>query len=70
VRAIDPHVVDAHIPAGVQRVDFDPAELARASAVLMLVDHDEFDPQVVASSASYIIDTRHVLPAGDNVELL
>ena len=70
VRAIDPHVVDDHIPAGVQRVEFEPAELARASAVLMLVDHDEFDPHVVVANCGYVIDTRNVLPAADNVETL
>lgn len=70
VRATDPHVVDDHIPAGVQRVAFEPAELARASAVLMLVDHDEFDPHVVAANARYVIDTRNVLPPGHNIELL
>lgn len=70
VRAADPHVVDAHVPAGVERVAFDAGELARAAAVLMLVDHDEFEPHVVTANAQYVIDTRHVLPAGDNVELL
>ena len=70
VRAVDPHVVDAHVPPGVTRVDFTPDELAGAAAVVLLVDHDEFDPLTVTAHATYVLDTRNLLPPGDNVERL
>jgi len=70
VCAADPHVVDAHVPPGVTRVDCTPDELAAADAVVLLVDHDQFDPSTIATHARYVLDTRNVLPAGDNVELL
>jgi UDP-N-acetyl-D-glucosamine dehydrogenase len=70
VCAADPHVVDAHVPPGVTRVDCSAEELAAADAVIVLVDHDDFDLGAVAASARYVLDTRNVLPAADNVEPL
>ena len=70
VRAVDPYVLDAHVPDGVERIPFDAAELAAADAVVMLVDHEDFDLATVASEASYVLDTRNVVPPGPNVELL
>lgn len=70
VRAVDPHVVDAHVPEGVTRVDLTAEELAAAAAVVVLVDHDEFDPVLVAEHASYAFDTRRVLPDGEGIERL
>jgi UDP-N-acetyl-D-glucosamine dehydrogenase len=69
VVAADPHVNDAHIPAGVRRVDLSAEEVAAAAAVIMLVDHDAFDLDLVQQTATYILDTRHCL-SGDNVEHL
>jgi nucleotide sugar dehydrogenase len=58
VHAADPHVDDRHVPPGVQRVELSPAELDAATAVVVLVDHDDFDPEEVASRAAYVLDTR------------
>jgi UDP-N-acetyl-D-glucosamine dehydrogenase len=70
VRAADPHVIDDHVPPGVTRVDATEADIARAGAVVLLVDHDEFDLDLVARRAAYVLDTRNCLPPGDNVERL
>jgi len=70
VCAADPHVVDAHVPPGVTRVDCTPEELAAADVVVLLVDHDDFELATVATSARYVLDTRNVLPPADNVEPL
>lgn len=70
VRAADPHVVDDHVPAGVERVPFDAGQLSAATVVVLLVDHDEFDPHLIAQHASYVLDTRNVLPATSHVETL
>ncbi len=70
VVACDPHVLRSQIPRGVTLVDFDVDEIAAADAVVMLVDHDDFDVSVVTDHASYAFDTRAVLPRGPNVELL
>lgn len=58
----DPHIpevnsVDLQFPL----VDFTADELARADAVVLLVDHDEFDPATVASHGRLVFDTRNVL---------
>jgi UDP-N-acetyl-D-glucosamine dehydrogenase len=70
VLAADPYVDADHAPAGVVRVDLDDDVLASADAVLFLVDHDEFDVDRVAARASYVLDTRHRIPAADTVEYL
>jgi UDP-N-acetyl-D-glucosamine dehydrogenase len=67
VRAVDPHVVEAHVPAHVTRVELSATELARADAVVLLTDHDCFDYDLVTSSARYVFDARHRMK-GDVVE--
>ncbi|MEY2397441.1 MAG: UDP-N-acetyl-D-glucosamine dehydrogenase [Actinomycetota bacterium] len=70
VRAADPHV-DPEMSLGlVERVEFNDAELAAADAVVMLTNHDAFDVKAVAEHATYVLDCRRVVPAGDNVEYL
>ena len=69
VMAADPHVDDRFVPDGVQRVDLDASALAAADAVVLLVDHEEFDLDLVTASAPYILDTRHCV-SGANVEHL
>jgi UDP-N-acetyl-D-glucosamine dehydrogenase len=70
VRAADPHVIDAHVPPGVTRVEATAEEIARAAAVVLLVDHDEFDLSMITERAAYVLDTRNCLPPGTNVERL
>ena len=69
VRVADPHVHEGPLDARVARVEVSPNEVAAADAVVLLIDHDRFDYDVVAS-ASYVLDTRRRLAPGDNVEYL
>jgi UDP-N-acetyl-D-glucosamine dehydrogenase len=64
----DPHVDEAQLPSDVERVDFEPTELARADAVVLLADHDAFDLAAVAR-ASFVLDCRRRL-SGPNIEQL
>jgi UDP-N-acetyl-D-glucosamine dehydrogenase len=69
VRGADPHVADDEFAPRVTRVDATPDELAAADAVVLLVDHDDFDLAAVSEHAGYVLDTRHVLD-GPEVEHL
>ena len=69
VVAADPHVDDRLVPDGVTRVELDALEIGRADAVIILVDHDAFDLELVAGSASYVLDTRRCV-TGPTVEHL
>jgi len=70
LRAVDPHVDTADFPPGATPVELLAEEIAAADAVLVLVDHDAFDPAMVTDNARLILDTRGWLPAGANVERL
>ncbi len=70
VRAADPHVVDVHAPPAIPRVELTPDELSAADAVVLVVDHDEFDLDAVVAHSRYVFDCRRVLPAADHVEHL
>ena len=71
VVAADPHVVEP-IPVDrrLVRVEPDAAELAAADAVVVLTDHDEFDWDLVAATATLVLDCRRRLVPGGAVELL
>ncbi|HUF32086.1 MAG TPA: nucleotide sugar dehydrogenase [Acidimicrobiales bacterium] len=70
LRAADPHVLEVHAPPGVRRVEATAEEVGAADAVVLLVDHDDFDYQTVITNATYVLDCRRRLPASDNVEHL
>jgi UDP-N-acetyl-D-glucosamine dehydrogenase len=70
LRACDPHVALGEFPSDVTPVELTTDELAAAEAVVALVDHDAFEPQMVARHAQYVLDTRGWLPTGENVERL
>lgn len=46
LRACDPHVLEVHARPGVRRVDATAEEFAAADAIVLLVDHDDFDAKV------------------------
>jgi UDP-N-acetyl-D-glucosamine dehydrogenase len=70
VVAADDHVLDGHVPPGVTRVTLDADEVAKADAVVVLVDHDDFDMDLVHAHGSYVLDTRQAVAPGPNVERL
>ena len=59
LRAAEPYLGAAEMPAGVRRVELGENEIAESDAVIVLTDHDAFDYDLVASSASYVLDTRN-----------
>ncbi len=69
VRAADPHVAESVPLAGIRRVRLTRDEVARADAVILLVDHAAFDLDMVTANARYVFDARHRL-RGANVEYL
>lgn len=70
VRAADPFVTEGHVSDRVVRVELNGDELGRADAVVLLTDHGSFDLPLITASSSYVLDTRHCLPAGPAVEYL
>ena len=71
VRAADPYLDLAHLPAGLRVELTDPThvELARADAVVILTDHDCFDYELVQRESAFVFDTRNRC-RGPNVERL
>ena len=67
----DPHVDPArsHAAGDVERVELTAEEVARADAVVILVDHELFDLDMVAANASFVLDTRRCI-TGPTVEQL
>jgi len=62
VSVCDPHIsASAGPPINHSMVDFEPSELAAADLVLLLVDHDEFDPNLVGEHAQLVLDTKNSL---------
>ncbi|MEW6155676.1 MAG: nucleotide sugar dehydrogenase [Actinomycetota bacterium] len=70
VRAADPHVERGHADRAVVRVQCTPEEVEAADIVVLLTDHDAFDFEMVAAKAGHVLDTRHRLAPGPNVEYL
>jgi UDP-N-acetyl-D-glucosamine dehydrogenase len=69
VSAADPCLLEADVPAGVALVDLTDAELAKAEAVVLLVDHDQFELGSLSTNGHVVLDCRRVL-SGPNVEAL
>ena len=66
---VDPHVAETRTPPGTKRIEGAPRELMAADAVLILVDHDEFDYGLLPGLDAYVLDCRRATPPGA-VELL
>jgi UDP-N-acetyl-D-mannosaminuronate dehydrogenase len=62
IRFCDPHIPEVNA-RGVEHplVPFEPAELAAADLVVVLVDHPEFDPATIATHARLVFDTKNHL---------
>jgi len=70
VRAVDPHVRPEQVPEGVVPVVLDAGEVAAADVVLVLVDHDAFEPELIRKHARLVLDARNWLGRGDRIEVL
>ena len=69
VSAADPCLLETDVPAGVALVDLTDAEVAKAEAVVLLVDHDQFDLAKISHNGCFVLDCRRVI-TGPNVEVL
>ncbi|MCD9622770.1 nucleotide sugar dehydrogenase [Rhabdothermincola salaria] len=69
IRVADPHVVDHHVPAGVTRVELTAEEAASADLAVLIVDHDDFDLDLLVRHATLVFDTRNRLTAPNVVPL-
>lgn len=64
LRLCDPHLPEiAPLPVEAPLVAFTPEELADADLVVVLVDHPEFDAEVIAANAPLVFDTKAVMRA-------
>jgi UDP-N-acetyl-D-glucosamine dehydrogenase len=62
LRVCDPHVPEVGIDESVAPfVAFAEDQLAAADLVVVLVDHPEFDPEVIAAHARLVFDAKAVL---------
>jgi UDP-N-acetyl-D-glucosamine dehydrogenase len=68
VAGADPHV-EGDLDPRLERVGASADEVARADAVVVLVDHDDFDLESLLVEATYVFDTQHCVD-GPNVEHL
>ncbi len=66
VSCVEPHVHRSQIPDGVSIVELTPEILNGADAVVLLVDHDDFDLDLVTQESSYIFDTKRALAGVDH----
>ncbi|MGI9612523.1 MAG: nucleotide sugar dehydrogenase [Acidimicrobiales bacterium] len=58
----DPHLLEsAEIGLDAPLVDFDAQELGGADLVVVLVDHPEFDPELIASTSKLVFDSKALL---------
>ena len=62
VRFCDPYIAEVNVKhVSYPLVDFGPAELGTADIVVVLVDHDEFDPPTIAGNARLVFDTKNLM---------
>jgi UDP-N-acetyl-D-glucosamine dehydrogenase len=69
VRGADPFVKDEHVPPTVTRVPGTEDDMRDADAVVLLVDHAEFEVDVLESLGAYVLDCRR-MTSSPNVERL
>ena len=70
VAVVDPHVDRQEFGEAARWVDLTGDEVASADVCLLLTDHACLDYGLLADRARFVLDTRHRLPAGPNVEYL
>ncbi|MEY3360819.1 MAG: hypothetical protein RL531_538 [Actinomycetota bacterium] len=62
LRACDPHIPAVFTPGFDLRLEpFGPEALGAADLVVVLVDHPEFDPEVIAAHAPLVFDAKAIL---------
>jgi UDP-N-acetyl-D-glucosamine dehydrogenase len=69
LRAVDPMIDPAYVPAGIELVECTEAEVAGADLVVVLTDHNAVDWPLLEKHADRVLDTRNRLrnPAVDRL---
>ena len=58
----DPHIADVNSQSvKFPLVEFSPERLAESDVTVVLVDHEEFDPAVIAEHAGTVFDTKNIM---------
>lgn len=70
VRVADPHVTPSSCPSGATLVVADAAEIRQADLVVVITEHDAFDWDLIQALAPAVLDMRHRLEPGENVEYI
>jgi UDP-N-acetyl-D-glucosamine dehydrogenase len=70
VRAVDPHVVEPHVDRRVIRTELTEEEVSQADVVVLVTDHDNFDYDLVAAKARYVLDCKNRMADAPNIEKL
>jgi UDP-N-acetyl-D-glucosamine dehydrogenase len=58
VSAVDPHIAMPTLGPRIALVPLTEQAVQAADAVVLLTDHDNFDYELVADNARYVLDTR------------
>lgn len=62
IRFCDPYIPDVNaVDLRHPLVPFSPSELQSSDVVVILVDHPEFDPRVIASHAPLVFDAKNIM---------
>lgn len=62
IKFCDPYIADVNIPhLPYALVEFNSSNLISADLVVVLVDHPEFDPAVIAAHAALVFDTKNLM---------
>lgn len=69
VLVVDPHVDEEGTARRLLRSP-EEANLAKADAVVVLVDHDAFDLEYVGETAEFVFDTRNAMPSACSAEVV
>jgi UDP-N-acetyl-D-glucosamine dehydrogenase len=70
VSAVDPHIALPTLDPRISLVPLSGQVLEAADAVVLLTDHDDFDYDLIAGKARYVLDTRARLAPSPTVERL
>jgi UDP-N-acetyl-D-glucosamine dehydrogenase len=70
VSAVDPHIALPTLDQRISLVPLSAQALEAADAVVLLTDHDDFDYDLIAGKARYVLDTRARLAPSPTVERL
>ncbi|AUZ35722.1 nucleotide sugar dehydrogenase [Arthrobacter sp. PGP41] len=70
LRIVEPHLAIGSIPLDAPIVELTESEVRQADAVLIVTDHSSVDYGMIKRLAKFVLDTRNVIGAQPNVDVL